>query len=398
MFVDIAILAAALATGAILFRPSVASNPFWRATVTPLASIIGSGFLILAPVLDYGYGGWAPVVMAGLCAAAWAFGSAIRFNIAALNDGLDDTPGATRLEALASWTLALAYFVSVAYYLNLFGAFAARMISHDDPLVARSITSALLLLILAIGSTRGFTALERLEQVSVSVKLAIIAGLLAGMALFFRDRVVHDGLVANPVHVDGWSGLALAFGLIVTVQGFETSRYLREIYDAPTRIRSMRLAQVLATAIYVAYIVLMAYVFPADDGMVSETGVIDMTARVSTILPAMLMVAALSAQFSAAIADTGGSGGLVHELTRGRVRQGMTYAALTAGGLAMTCLFDVFAIISYASRAFALYYGLQALLAAIRAGTRKAQWARVAFYLALAFLALAMTVFGRPVE
>ena len=272
------------------------------------------------------------------------------------------------------------------------------MVSHDDPLVARSITSALLLLILAIGSTRGFTALERLEQVSVSVKLAIIAGLLAGMALFFRDRVVHDGLVANPVHVDGWSGLALAFGLIVTVQGFETSRYLREIYDAPTRIRSMRLAQVLATAIYVAYIVLMAYVFPADDGMVSETGVIDMTARVSTILPAMLMVAALSAQFSAAIADTGGSGGLVHELTRGRVRQGMTYAALTAGGLAMTWLFDVFAIISYASRAFALYYGLQALLAAIRAGTRKAQWARVAFYLALAFLALAMTVFGRPVE
>jgi hypothetical protein len=36
--------------------------------------------------------------------------------------------------------------------------------------------------------------------------------------------------------VHGISIVTLAFGLIVTVQGFETSRYLGSTYDAATRI------------------------------------------------------------------------------------------------------------------------------------------------------------------
>ena len=49
--------------------------------------------------------------------------------------------------------------------------------------------------------------------------------------------------------------MTLAFGLIVTVQGFETSRYLGAEYDARPRIASMRLAQWIASAVYLAYIV-----------------------------------------------------------------------------------------------------------------------------------------------
>ncbi|PHP66082.1 hypothetical protein CSC94_15905 [Zhengella mangrovi] len=398
MTVDLAIIAALVLAALVLFRPSVTNNSFWRATVTPLASIIGSGFLILGPVLDHGYGDLAPAVMAGLCAVAWMFGGAIRYNIAALHDGTDDTPLASRIETTASWTLALAYFISVAYYLNLFGAFAARIVSADDPVLARSITSIVMGIVLVIGWTRGFKALERLEELSVSTKLAIIAGLLAGLAVFFVGKVSDNGLVINPVRSTGWEGITLAFGLIVTVQGFETSRYLRQLYDAETRIRSMRLAQIIASVIYVVYIVLMAYVFPVSDVPVSETGVIDMTSRISVILPVMLIVAALSAQFSAAIADTGGSGGLVHELTNGRVRQHLTYAALAATGLSLTWIFNIFSIISYASRGFALYYGLQAMLAGIRALSRRAAWPRIAFYFTLAVLGLAMTILGRPVE
>lgn len=41
----------------------------------------------------------------------------------------------------------------------------------------------------------------------------------------------------------GWSSIALAFGLIVTVQGFETSRYLSDANDSQTRIRIMKFAE-----------------------------------------------------------------------------------------------------------------------------------------------------------
>lgn len=39
------------AAALVLFHPKVSGNANWRATVTPLASIIGSGFLVLAPLL-----------------------------------------------------------------------------------------------------------------------------------------------------------------------------------------------------------------------------------------------------------------------------------------------------------------------------------------------------------
>ncbi len=85
MLTDVAVIAAALAVAALLVWPRIAQAPGWRATVTPLASIIGSGFLVLGPILDDSFGIWAPVAMAGLCAVAWAFGAAIRVNIADLD-------------------------------------------------------------------------------------------------------------------------------------------------------------------------------------------------------------------------------------------------------------------------------------------------------------------------
>jgi hypothetical protein len=90
-------------------------------------------------------------------------------------------------------------------------------------------------------------------------------------------------------------------------------------------------------------------------------------AQVALVLPILLVLAALSAQFSAAVADTGGAGGLIAELTGNRVSARMGYVLLATIGIALTWSADLFEIISYASRAFALYYGLQALIAALGA-------------------------------
>ncbi|MCR8549327.1 APC family permease [Salipiger sp. P9] len=391
------ILATSLAAGALLLWPRLARARLWRASLTPLASIIGSGFLVLGPILDASYGALAPLVMAALCLVAYAFGAAIRFNIARRAGTAPRSAGEAWLETLASWTLAFAYFISVAYYLNLFGAFGMRLTPWNDSFHARLLTSAMLLVILVIGWSRGFTALERLEQVTVGVKLAIIAGLLAGLAWFFAEKAAAGALLNNPATQTGWDGLALAFGLIVTVQGFETSRYLGEEYDARTRIRSMRLAQGLSTAIYMVYVLLIAYVFVPGTEALSETSIIGLMALVAPVLPLMLTAAALAAQFSAAVADTGGSGGLIEELTSGRIPVRLSYALLVGVGLALTWGFNVFEIISHASRAFAAYYAVQSSIAC-RGAWAEERRALAAGFAALAALGMAIAVFGTPVE
>jgi hypothetical protein len=392
-----AILAVVVATGALLLFPRFASNRLWRANITPLASIIGSGFLVLGPILEVSFGWAAPLVMLFLVVLAYLFGSAIRYNINAVAISPERSPLVERIEAASSAVLAFAYIISVGYYLNLFGAFSVSLTAVDDAVHARLVTSAVFVTILFVGWFYGFAALERMEQFSVGLKLAIIAGLLFALTVYFGDRARQGALLVNPASVTGWTAIPLIFGLIVTVQGFETSRYLGETYDPATRIRSMRFAQFLSSIIYMVYVVLLAYVFVPDTMVLDETSIIDLMKIVAPILPAVLVAAALSAQFSAAVADTSGSGGLVAELSGNRISPRVSYALLVAMGLLLTWSLNIFEIISYASRAFALYYALQSLIAALSAW-RSADRMRAALYGPLALLGLAITVLGKPFE
>lgn len=397
--VSVLVVLVSLLAGALLLYPRLAKARLWRATITPLASIVGSGFLVLGPILDASYGLYAPLVMALLCLGAYLFGGAIRYNITALEDGNGERyQVANRLERLSSWALAFAYVISVAYYLNLLGAFSVSLTSQNDGYHARLVTTAVFLLILLVGWTRGFPALERLEQVSVGIKLAVIAGLLFGLGWFFVGRLEASALLFNPPKVSWWTGTCLGFGLIVTVQGFETSRYLGAEYEPQTRIRSMRVAQWISTSIYMIYIGFLAYVFEPGSFVLKETGVIDLMYVVAPILPVLLVAAALSAQFSAAVADTSGSGGLLAEVTGGRLTPRIGYSLLVAVGLVLTWALNVFEIISYASRAFALYYALQAAIAAAAAWQRPEHHVKAVGFMALALLGLAILILGTPVE
>ncbi len=398
MLVNSIILAAVLLAALVLMLPRLASAKGWQATITPLASIIGSGFLVLGPILGASYGKFAPLVMLALCVCAYLFGAAIRFNIHQIATSADKrAPLTLKIETVSSWALAFAYIVSVAYYLNLFGAFAVSLTSVDDPYHAKLLTTGMLLLILIVGWTRGYGALERMEQVSVSVKLAIIAGLLVGLALFFAKQAGTQELLFNPAKQTGWAGVTLAFGLIVTVQGFETSRYLGDEYDARTRITSMRRAQWISGLIYMIYIGLLAYVFAPADIKLDETAIIDMMAIVAPILPVLLVAAALSAQFSAAVADTSGAGGLFTEVTKNKLKPKQSYVLLVGAGIVLTWSANIFEIISYASRAFAFYYSLQAIIAALGA-YRIRKYALTISFIALVILGLLIVVFGVPVE
>jgi hypothetical protein len=67
----------------IFFSKRLRNSQTWLATVTPLASIIGSGFLVSAPLLILTTGKWAPVAMIVIASIAFLLGGAMRFNMEA---------------------------------------------------------------------------------------------------------------------------------------------------------------------------------------------------------------------------------------------------------------------------------------------------------------------------
>lgn len=385
-------------------NPRVLKNRVWRATVTPLASIIGSGFLVVAPILAHAVGNWAWLAMVALCAAAYLFGSAIRHNIRVVEPMLEGhAPARVRtLEWLSELALTFAYFISVAYYLNLFAAFGLRGIGVTDLSWIRAASTAVIALVGAVGITRGLGGLEFLETSAVGVKLGMIAGLLAAMvvasALALGDGTFHLALAQ---HETGSREIAVLLGLIILVQGFETSRYLGDAYDRSTRIDTMRNAQFLSTGIYVAFVFLATPFFtdhvPAQG---EETAIIDMLAPLGMAVAPLVIVTALASQLSAAVADLNGAGGLLTTASEGRVRVTVGYALTAAVAIAITWFANIYDIIVYASKAFVVYYGLQCAVAVVTghaAGERTGMIRTILYALGMA-ISVAVLVFGIPAD
>jgi hypothetical protein len=398
ILVNLVVVVPVLLTAVLLFHPRIMASRRWRATVTPLASIIGSGFLVLAPILIREFGDRAVLVMAGLCLITYVIGAVIRWNILVLDGSLGLLPlnrPEVGLERLSAVALAFAYVISVCYYLNLFGAFAVSLTPFSDVVYGRIVTTATLVVIAAIGWWKGLRGMERAEEISVGVKLAVIAGLLAGMTHHAVGMLADGSVVHNDVHM-GWNSVRIAFGLIITVQGFETSRYLEEEYSAATRIKTMRYAQWISAAIYILYIGLAGMSFTLAEIGPRETAIIQMTGHIAALLPILLVVAALAAQFSAAVADTNGGGGLMQEMSRGRITSRTAYVVLVAASIVLTWTANIYEIISYASRAFAVYYGLQGLLAAFLSGRHSGMSFRTAGFALLAVFLFLVALLGIP--
>ena len=65
----------------LFFNKRVVGNSLWQATITPLASIIGSGFLVAAPILNSLNSSKSTILMLFLCLISYSIGVVIRWNI-----------------------------------------------------------------------------------------------------------------------------------------------------------------------------------------------------------------------------------------------------------------------------------------------------------------------------
>lgn len=388
MVVNILIAVVALGMLAWLtLSPQLRHSSAWAATMTPLASIMGSGFLVSAPLLASVAGNYAPLAMVVLLLVAWLIGSAIRFNIANAEPLFDKITvpvlgGSDHkyhhshrltaelgkgVEKLSHYVLACAYFISITYYIQLLSLFALQPFGIDSGFFPKTLATSLLVIISGTGFLFGLHMVEKVERYIVSLNLATILALLTGL-IVFNGQAAMSGTWKLPeltIGSDPWHTLRVMMGLLVVVQGFETSRFLGSEHPAKERIKTMRWAQGIASLIYLVFLSLMLIVITPEQASSSAdvTMILTLIAPVATILPMLLTVTAVGSQFTAAVADEAGCGGLLESLTKNWLNAKTAYLAIGGMTILLVWVVDVLQVISLASRAFALFYALQCAVA-----------------------------------
>ncbi|MDE0242450.1 MAG: hypothetical protein OXI95_07025 [bacterium] len=401
------LLASCAAVALFLFRSRMARGDLWHATLTPLSSIIGSGFLIMAPLLASIVGPMAPVAILGIVLFAFAIGHVIRFNILHVEPRLADGrlhKGTREIEYLGNVVLVGAYIIAVAFYLSLLSSFLLGYLGVDDPDMERGLTTIVIVFIAGVGYLKGLGGLERLESISVTIQLCVIASLITGLAIYGFGFLTEGELHLDFPQRDVFTQLQMLAGALLVVQGFETSRFLGERYSPEIRVKSMRNAQLISGFIYVVSVILLMPVVQAMDLVhIRLAQIVDAVAPVALILPVMLMIAALTSQFSAAVADSGGAGGLLRENSHGHLSVRMGYVSVAAAAILLVWAVNLLEIVALASRAFAAYYFLQTLLALIynyRDSPQRSRLRRVdtCLFIALALILAYIVAFSIPAE
>jgi hypothetical protein len=336
------------------------------ATATPLASIFGSGFLVIVPILAGAVGPYAWLAMICVCLLAYAMGNVIRFNIRNAEPLLEAGTAshrATFFERSSDIALVIAYAISVCLYIRILAAFLLGGLGIDTPLNEHILTVAVISIIGLIGYTKGLDMLQNIEKIALGVTLIIIVALLAGFAFYDVNALNGPGiqLPKMPDH-SWWQILTIVGGTLIVVQGFETSRYLEEEFDTDTRIRSCRLSQIVSTGVYIVFILLAIPLMHFLGKKVEDNALIMLAGKATVLLPIPLVLAAVLSQFSAAVADTIGGGGNMVEATKEHVDSRHAYL-LICGVAVMVAFFNTLTVLTLASRAFAFYYTLQCLVA-----------------------------------
>jgi len=351
-----------------LRKPKLQNSESWQATLTPLSSIIGSGFLIMSPLLASVVGGLSPIAVTGIVVLAYAIGSVIRFNIVHIEPRIDNGSLSKRtrdIEYLGDIALVLAYMVAVAFYLSLLSSFLLSYLGIDNQDAERWLTTLIIIFISVVGYKRGLGGLEKLEALSMSVQLSIVLALLFGLAAFsYLFYSSGETLHFDYPQRDISTQVRIIAGALLVVQGFETSRFLGEKYNPQLRVATMKKAQIISGILYVVSVILfLPVVQHLDLQNIQLAKIVDVTGMAAIVLPFMLIGAALMSQFSAAVADTSGGGGLLCENSGKRISTRIGYLGISACAILLVWAVDLIEIITLASRAFAFYYFLQTLLA-----------------------------------
>jgi len=334
---------------------------------TPLASIFGSGFLVVVPVLASAVGPYAIAAIVVVALVAHQVGAIVRHNILCAEPVLAARSNRITLlaERVSDFALVAAYIVSICLYVHILSSFVLGGLGLDTAFNKSLMTSIIIAAVTLIGIAGGLGPLEKLERWALYLTIAILAALLLGFALYDGALLLQPGAFEWPAMParSAWEIATIVAGTLIIVQGFETTRYLGEHFDSDTRIRAARWSQYFSLSVYVVFVALAQPLVTVLNGEYGENSLIRLAAAASVLLPLPLIVAAGLSQFSAAVADTLAAAANLKEASHGRVAPRWGYLAVGLAAIALAWTGSTFTIIALASRAFAFYYLMQCVVA-----------------------------------
>lgn len=183
-------------------------------------------------------------------------------------------------------------------------------------------------------------------------------------------------------------------GLFAIVQGFEASRYIGVRFAAERRVSTMRVAQLTSTVVFVVFMVTLLLGFlPTPPGIAEDgSAIFAVSGLVGDTLPWLLLLAALGSQTSAIIGATSSRSDM---LVNHHVPRKTTFPIILLPAIMLVIFVDVNVAVNLASRVFAAYFTIQAVLAILLAA-RKKQWWAVAGFVGVALMMLTILIFGLP--
>ncbi|HED16451.1 MAG TPA: hypothetical protein ENI64_06555, partial [Gammaproteobacteria bacterium] len=334
---------------------------------TPLASIFGSGFLVVVPVLASAVGPYAGVAMAVVALVAFLVGGIVRHNILCAEPVLEKSENqfTVVVERISDLALVAAYVVSVCLYIHILSTFVLVSFELDTDLNKSILTSIVIAVITIIGLFGGLKPLENLERWALYVTILILFLLLIMFGVYDANQFLTQHYFTLPEMPErsAWEIATIVAGTLIVVQGFETTRYLGKYFDSDTRIRAARWSQYFSLSIYVLFVLLALPIVSVLNGNYVDNSLITLAATASVLLPIPLIVAASLSQFSAAVADTIAAAANMREASQQRINARWGYLFIGVSAMALAWTSSTFEIITLASRAFAFYYLLQCLVA-----------------------------------
>ena len=125
---------------------------FLGAISTPLASIFGSGFLVIVPILAGAVAYFSVYAMLLICGLAFLVGEVIRYNIKNVEPALVATPAKSTVffQRLSDVALVLAYVISVCLYLHILSAFVLTGFGIDNHANEDALTTVIIVVITLI--------------------------------------------------------------------------------------------------------------------------------------------------------------------------------------------------------------------------------------------------------
>ena len=161
----------------------------------------------------------------------------------------------------------------------------------------------------------------------------------------------------------------------------------------------MRHAQWIAAVIYLAFIALLTPFLSRAAQTEGVAGILDIMELIAPALGIFVLAGAVSSQLSAAVADSIGAGGLVNEVSRRHISVPLAFALAGLLAVAVVWLTDPFEVVALSSRAFALFYALQCVLAfAVATRHGIGDWRHRVGFVVVGMICLTAVAVGAPAE